>query len=98
MSTKEERKEAIRRFTEWDEERCARQSDKVERLIEAMREGVVCFRYVKCDGTIRSAAGTLRVDMFDKVPEGKRVVPVANVPYWDVEKSQFRSFNAWALL
>lgn len=92
------RAEAIHEFTEWPMERCERQSAKVERLVESMKRGVVTFRYVKLDGTIRTATGTLMPESFDRMPKGVRPVPVSNIPYWDLERGSFRSFNAWALL
>ena len=65
------------------------------RLKARMRSDVVTFYYLKVDGTLRRAAGTLRLDMIPSRTEGngnRRQSEAAQV-YYDTEKSAWRSFR-----
>ena len=82
------------------------------RLAEWLAKGLVEFSYMKEDGTIRHARGTLRDGVSEKFDEWKRKQAEkpkdkANEPedsvkqvvkYWDVDKEAFRSFRAENLL
>ena len=77
------------------------------RLAEWLAKGLVAFTYMKDDGSIRHAHGTLCdgvSEKFDewkrkqaekpkeKEPKGESVMHV--IKYWDVDKEAFRSFKA----
>lgn len=58
--------------------------------------GVYRFSYVKTDGSIREARGTLCLDIIpeDKRPKNNEHVPSYDTfPYYDLEKAAWRSFR-----
>ena len=63
-------------------------------LKEMMKQGTVKFQYVKKDGTVRTAFGTLKSDLITKKPAGGVCYPkeVGYTPYFDIEKDCFRVF------
>ena len=75
-------------------------------------KGIVEFTYMKDDGSIRQARGTLSNGVSDKFDEWKRrhaekaedkekkskKGPRENFTYWDLDKEDFRSFKAQNLL
>lgn len=67
------------------------QLDKVDLLIEQMKNGVAEFSFRKKDGTIREAHGTLKVDASEYTFKGGHASPKV-VPFWDCDKLQWRSF------
>jgi hypothetical protein len=71
---------------------------KTTGLANALRKGVVHFRYTKLDGTIREAVGTLKSDMLPPMSGGGRPTPDCNQLYFDVEKQSYRSFRKDNLL
>ena len=66
----------------------------VAELRDMMKQGTVKFQYVKKDGTIRTAVGTLRSDLITRKPAGGACYPRRQgyTPYFDVEKDAFRVF------
>jgi len=82
------------------------------RLAEWLAKGLVEFSYMKEDGTIRHARGTLCDGVSEKFDEWKRKQAEKPkdkakesedsvkhvVKYWDVDKEAFRSFKAENLL
>ena len=68
----------------------------VEALKDAMRKGVVKFQYVKKDGTIRTATGTLNLDIINEnysFKDSGGPDKYGYTPYWDIEKDGWRCFN-----
>jgi hypothetical protein len=81
------------------------------RFAEWLVKGIVAFTYMKDDGSIRHARGTLCDGVSEKFDEWKRKQaekPKAKEPegesakhvikYWDVDKEAFRSFKAENLM
>ena len=82
------------------------------RLAEWLAKGLVAFTYMKDDGSIRHAHGTLCDGVSEKFDEWKRKQAEKPkdkakepkdsvkhvVKYWDVDKEAFRSFKAENLL
>ena len=69
-------------------------------LREMMKKGTVKFQYIKNDGSIRTAVGTLRSDLITRKPAGGVCHPkqVGYTLYFDVEKDAFRVFAESKLL
>jgi len=62
------------------------------KVVTGMKTGVVAFEYVKSDGTIRIAKGTLTgFDYTAKTTESKPKPEV--IKYFDIEAQSFRSFR-----
>jgi len=62
------------------------------KVVSGMKSGVVSFEYVKSDGTIRLAKGTLTgFDYTAKTTESKPKPEV--IKYFDIEAQSFRSFR-----
>lgn len=79
------------------------QTCSIENLKTMMRNTVVCFSFLKADGSVRTAYGTLSGDIIDRYyggPEGKRerTPSPQNVSYFDIEKTAWRCFNATRLI
>lgn len=72
----------------------------VTELRDLMKKGTVKFQYVKKDGSIRTAVGTLRSDLITQKPAGGECYPRRQgyTPYFDVEKDAFRVFAESKLL
>lgn len=71
-----------------------KQAWKVASLRKAMKKGVVRFTYKKVTGEIRTALGTLNFPFkvnYDKSSDVSKCY--SSVPYMDVEKNAWRSFN-----
>lgn len=69
-------------------------------LRERMKKGTVKFQYIKKDGSVRTAVGTLRSDLITKKPAGGVCHPkeAGYTLYFDVEKDAFRVFAESKLL
>ena len=90
-----------------DRKEAKRLADMAWTLVEALGRGVVTFRYLKRDGTLRIARGTLMrgIDReFDayvlkgsKHREGNENTD-GRYTYWDLMLREFRSFRAVNLL
>lgn len=62
------------------------------KVITGMKTGTVTFRYIKSDGTVRVATGTLSdINYVAKSTESKPKPEV--VKYFDIEAQSFRSFR-----
>lgn len=79
---------------------CMIKAWQLYRLAKAMRQGVVAFYYLKADGTVRKAHGTLQ-----NLPAGatlngkKRTKPsYKTLAYFDTDKSAFRCFKVENLI
>ena len=61
---------------------------------EMLHNGIVEFEFVKKDGTLRQAKGTLVTNLIPtSATNGSGRKPNPNVQvYWDLEKNAFRSF------
>lgn len=63
----------------------------MEGIIKLLQKGVVNFVFRKKDGSIRKAVGTLKdIEVKFKRPD--------IIPYFDLEKKEFRSFRKENLL
>lgn len=69
-------------------------------LKSALAKGIVTFEYTKKDGTIRTAKGTTNVGLMTKKPgNGTNYAKDAGYCiYFDLEKDNFRCFNADKLI
>lgn len=73
-------------------------SEALHKAWEAMKAKVLMYshkvkiQYIKCDGSIREAIATLKLD-FDYSPKGHRRPCYSTVCYFDLEKNAFRSFS-----
>lgn len=69
-------------------------------LKSMMRSNITTFAYTKKDGTIRIAKGTLNPSLFTKAPKGgyNPAKEAGYCIYFDVEKDNFRCFDADKLL
>lgn len=65
----------------------------IEELKEKMRQGIVEFEFVKKDGTIRQAKGTLVSSYFNYIPKGDGVEKPGVTTYFDMDKNCFRCFR-----
>ena len=60
-----------------------------------LRTGVYRFSYFKEEGSIREAVGTLDMMLIpdDQMPKGVGTPAISTVPYFDLEKQEWRSFR-----
>ena len=70
---------------------------RLVRFREQLRHGVLRFRYIKRDATIRIAYGTLRQDLIptDQLPKGivNRHTSYGQITYFDLIRNEWRSFS-----
>ena len=70
---------------------------RLVRFREQLRHGVLRFRYIKRDATIRIAYGTLRQDLIptDQLPKScqQSAVSYQTIRYFDLIRNEWRSFN-----
>ena len=80
----------------------------IYRLTNELAKGLLEFSYIKDDGTLRHARGTLCDGVSDRFDEWKRkqaekpkdkkakakTKPREIITYWDLDKEGFRSFKA----
>lgn len=59
----------------------------------AMQKGIVKFRFVKVDGSMREAYGTLKVDLLPKHEVTNRRQNDTVQVYFDTEKREWRCFK-----
>lgn len=71
---------------------------KVIKLKEAMKSDQVNFTYQKKDGTTRQATGTTSNQYFTYQRKTDRPQSLTLVTYYDLEKKNFRSFQASNIL
>ena len=79
---------------------CMKKAWNLYRLAKAMRNGEVGFSYLKADGTLRAAVGTLRNVPVGVTLRGKKMTKPSykTFVYFDVEKNAFRCFKIENLL
>ena len=82
----------------------------IYRLTNELAKGLLEFSYMKDDGTLRHARGTLCDGVSDRFDEWKRkqaekpmdkkakTKPREIITYWDLDKEGFRSFRADRLI
>ncbi len=62
------------------------------KVVAEMKSGVVTFQYIKTDGSVRTASGTLTG--FDYIPKTTESKPKSEIiKYFDLEAQSFRSFR-----
>lgn len=72
-------------FADTDENRAA--------LLERLRDGPVWIRFTKRDGTLREMQATLAQHAIEWEFKGGRPKPDSMLSVWDVELSDWRSFQ-----
>ena len=79
---------------------CLKKAWEIYRLAKEMRNGIVNFAYVKVDGTIREACGTLMNLPAGRTLNGKRMTKTSykTFAYFDIEKGEMRCFKIENLL
>ena len=69
----------------------------METLRKGMRNGIVCFRFIKKDGSIRDAKATLHPLLIpaDKLPKGQSQCQCQyqSMAFFDLDKQEWRSFR-----
>lgn len=77
-----------------------RKAWKAIKIYAGMLTGKVEFRFMKLDGSVRNAVGTLHDIDYTPSPNAKpRQAPDEDVMrYFDLEKNQFRSFRVASLI
>lgn len=76
-----------------------RQAWRIFKLKTAMHKGIVKFQFLKLDGTIRDAIGTLTDEVTSKLVGGQYYNPSPKVvPYFDCEKQEWQSFRKERLI
>ena len=89
-----------------DEENVSRkvafqQANLTRELMDALGRGVVTFEYMKQDGTLRTARGTLRHGICEAYDSYEYKTDVSEkdrdtqtvFTYWDLDREAFRSFS-----
>lgn len=98
---------ASQRFYEGDELNEAMDSKAKKEFMDLLRAGEVKFKYIKKDGTLRKARGTMNPKLMDlpkkkkqadvnkaeHKQKKKRKLPADSVFYYDLESKGFRSFK-----
>ncbi|MCC8187509.1 MAG: SH3 beta-barrel fold-containing protein [Bacteroides sp.] len=78
---------------------CLRKSWANYKLVEQMQAGMVTFRFLRKDGTMRVARGTLANHLVPPVGRTTtRQINDAVQVYWDIERSSWRSFRKFNLI
>lgn len=79
---------------------CMIKAWQLYRLAKAMREGKSTFYYLKADGSIRKAVGTLMNVPSGITFNGRRMTKPSykTMTYFDVEKNGFRCFKVENLI
>ncbi len=67
----------------------------VDALVKNLTEGAVAFKFIKSDGSIRSANGTTNLDL---IPEAARPAAMSDnsgavVAFYDIDAKGWRSFR-----
>lgn len=87
---------------EFDQSKALRQAYLVRELLGHLGFGIVTFEYVKRDGTLRTARGTLcqrlmpqqEADKVERHEKRERDYDRTDFAYWDWDKKAFRAFRA----
>lgn len=67
-----------------------------EEIKDKLHKGVVEFTFIKSDGSIRTAKGTLHEKILNEKLGGKSSTKTSSPKvqvFWDIEKDAFRSFT-----
>ena len=74
---------------------CENQASQIAECVKAMKSRIVEFYFVKKDGTVRQAFGTLQYDVIlPLIKDATNREPNPEVvTYFDTVKQQFRSFR-----
>jgi hypothetical protein len=74
---------------------CENQAQQIAECVKAMKSRIVEFYFLKKDGTVRQAFGTLQDDIIlPLIKDTSNRQPNPDlVTYYDTEKQQFRSFK-----
>lgn len=72
---------------------CLKQAWQVVKLEAAMKTKVVEFFFMKMNGEVRQAFGTLQESLIGYTPNGKGYACKDCVKYWDVEKQAWRQMK-----
>ena len=80
----------------WSE--CLKQAWAVVKLKLRMKKQVVEFFYMKMNGEVRQAFGTLMSSHIDYTPNGKGKTYKDCIKYWDEVKGEWRQFKAYNFL
>jgi len=76
-------------------EECESQAQQIAELVKEMKQRIVEFFFIKKDGTVRQAFGTLQDEVIlPLIKDSSNREPNPElVTYYDTVKSQFRSFR-----
>ena len=79
---------------------CMIKAWQLYRLAKAMRGGIVAFYYLKSDGSVRKAHGTLKDMPSGATLGGKKITKPSykTMSYYDTERQAFRSFKVENLI
>ncbi|MCF0219317.1 MAG: DUF2693 domain-containing protein [Muribaculaceae bacterium] len=79
---------------------CMLKAWELYRLAKKMREGEVTFHYLKADGTIRKAKGTLCNLPSGATLNGRKMTKPSfkTFAYFDIERNSFRCFKVENLI
>jgi hypothetical protein len=64
-----------------------------EEIEKQLNTGIITFVYQKKDQSIRTAKGTINIDLIPEEVRGSRIKNDVNIHYYDIIKQEFRSFN-----
>jgi len=72
----------------------------LEGLAQSLRNGPAKFAFVKKDGTLRFALGTLKMDLIPTAnhPKGTGTPCETVINFWDLEKSAWRRVSTSSLV
>lgn len=99
MKTKEFLSGLLKQAWAWVKEKGMSMSEAMKlawanaKLKAAMRKGVVRFKFVKVDGSIRDAVGTLAEDIVPQTGMGGRKRNSGVTVYFDLTRQSWRSFR-----
>jgi len=67
---------------------------RTPQFVERAHKGVVWFNYLKVDGSVRRACGTLKAELLPPMQSSNQTRRAENVQvYYDIEKQAFRCFR-----
>ena len=72
---------------------CLRKAWAAHKLRQRMLKGAEKFEFIKSDGTVRFAVGTLDANAISYEAKGGRKTGPAVIAYFDLEVGEFRSFR-----
>lgn len=72
---------------------CLMKAWELYRIYKRMKQGIVKFAYMKTDGSIRYAFGTILDKPINNSVKRITKPSYKTFTYWDVEKSEVRSFK-----